>query len=150
MSDNKNMIPGISVKQQLGPALIQALILVILRLFTIPLRIWLGAMARLAELHEETRNESDSTKTTEFPVLDWFRRAWDGVILLWWVGGGIVVSFGLLGGIFIYGFMESLGGALMSTVVLYFSVIFISLMKESMILLLSIATNVESIRRKRS
>ena len=42
MSDDKNMIPGISVKQQLGPALIQALILVILRLFTIPLRIWLG------------------------------------------------------------------------------------------------------------
>ena len=109
-------------------------------------------MARLAELHEETRNESDSTKTTEFPVLDWFRRAWDGVILLWWVGGGIFVVFGFLGGIFIYGIMEAFATchSLRDRCALFLSYLYLVNERVNDSICYRLPHNVESIRRKRN
>ncbi|RUO25480.1 hypothetical protein CWE09_01715 [Aliidiomarina minuta] len=131
------------IQSQIGPAVIQALILCIVRFFTIPWRIWKGAAYRLATMREHAGSETDKSTTTEFPVFDWFRAAWDGVIFLSWFVGALIAVITLLGGIFNLGLFSGIAAAIGVLVYSYFAVILMSFFKESLILLLSIALNVE-------
>lgn len=130
------------LKSALVPAILQALIVCVLRVFTIPWAIWKGAALRLAEM----RNTSKSTKTTsttEFPVFEWFKISWDGLIFLSWFVGILMAVF-LAATAYRNGF-----GIFVSTLATtYFSVIGFSLAKEFLILALSIALNVEKIAKK--
>ncbi|TRW50175.1 hypothetical protein FM042_04900 [Aliidiomarina halalkaliphila] len=133
-----------------GPAVIQALILCVVRFFTIPWLIWKGAVFRLAALRQATEEDKNTEQTSEFPVFNWFRTAWDGIIFLSWPVTAIIATFALLGGL-INGYAEYAFGAFIITVVYgYFAVILMSLAKESLILFLSIALNVERIHAKQA
>lgn len=135
---------------KLGPAVIQALILCVVRFFTIPWMIWKGAVFRLAALRLATDEDKNTEQTSEFPVFNWFRTAWDGIIFLSWPVTLVIATIVLLGGLF-SGYAEYVLGAFFLTLIYaYFAVILMSLAKESLILILSIALNVERINAKQS
>lgn len=134
--------------QKIGPAIVQALIVCIVRFFTIPLSIWKGAALRLADRREAASGPDDGRAKSEFPVLDWIRTAWDGMIFLSWFVGAVAAILTLLGGMFSFGFLAGIGSAFAVLVYFYFSVILMSFFKESLILILSIATNVEKLVSK--
>ena len=136
------------VKEQFGAAVIQALIVCVVRFFTIPWRIWKGAVLRLAAQRHLNELDTDIEARTEFPVLSWFRMAWDGVILLSWPITFVVAFLGMLGGIFTGYATTAMGGFIVTLITAYFSVIFLSLAKESLMLILTIATNIETINSK--
>lgn len=147
MSQSSNQIAP-----ALLPAVLSALIVCVVRFFTIPWSIWKGAALRLADMRKRDEAEILAANRSEFPVFDWMRAAWDGVIFLSWFIGIIAsvmvfftVAFGYYGTLF--GGLSSMVGTLITT---YFSVIFMSLMKESMIIILSIALNVERLSRDKS
>ncbi|MGM0766748.1 MAG: hypothetical protein ACQEV6_01860 [Pseudomonadota bacterium] len=130
------------LKSALVPAVLQALIVCVLRVFTIPWAIWKGSALRLADM----RNASKSLKpsaNTEFPVFEWLKTSWDGLIFLSWFIG-LVMAFILGATAYRGGF-----GVFLSTIAsTYFGVIGLSLAKEFLILALSIALNVEKISKK--
>lgn len=136
------------VKEQFGSALVQALIVCIGRFFTIPWRIWKGAVLRLAAQRHLDEVDTNIEARTEFPVFSWFRTAWDGVILLSWPITVVVAFLGMLGGIFGGYATTAMGGFIISLITAYFSVILLSLTKESLVLVLTIATNIEKINSK--
>lgn len=138
------------LKEQLFPAIIQALIVCILRFFTIPWSIWKGAALRLAERRQAASDPNDESGKSEFPVFDWIRSAWDGLIFLSWFVGVVVAVFTLFGVMFTVGFFSGIGSAIGVLVYFYFAVILMSFFKESLILLLSIAMNVEKLASKSS
>ena len=134
------------------PAVISALIVCVVRFFTIPWSIWKGAALRLADMRHRDEAEVIASSRSEFPVFDWLRAAWDGMIFLSWFIGIILsvmtfftVAFGYYGTFFTG--LTSMVGALILT---YFSVITMSLMKESLIIILSIALNVERLSRDKN
>ncbi|RUO33350.1 hypothetical protein [Aliidiomarina soli] len=131
-----------------GPAVVQALILCVVRFFTIPWKIWKGAVFRLAALRNMSDEDKSVAETSEFPVFDWFRTAWDGIILLSWPVAIIIAVLAFLGGLFNGYAAYALGGAVATLIYAYFAVILMSLMKESLILILTIALNVERINAK--
>lgn len=136
------------IQGNFAPALIQALILCVVRFFTIPWGIWKGALLRLAaarNMDEEAKNVEESS---EFPVFNWFRMAWDGIIFLSWPVMIIIGLLGLLGGIFSGYVSIAMGSFVMLMIYSYFAVILLSLFKESFILMLTIAANVEKINAK--
>lgn len=133
---------------KLGAAVVQALILCVVRLFTIPWQIWTGAALRLAELRTASSADKAISATSEFPVFNWFRTAWDGIIFLSWFVVAIAAVFILFGGLFAGQFIYGLGGALAAIIWGYFAVILMSLAKESLILVLTIALNVEQMNRR--
>lgn len=133
---------------KLGPAVIQALILCVVRLFTIPWQIWSGAALRLAELRTASDTDKAMSATSEFPVFNWFRTAWDGIIFLSWFVVAIVAVFILVGSLFSGYFIYGIGGAVGALIYGYFAVILMSLAKESLILILTIALNVEQMNRR--
>lgn len=138
------------LQEKLVPAIIQALIICILRFFTIPWSIWKGAAMRLAERRQAASNPNDDNSKSEFPVFDWIRSAWDGLIFLSWFVGVIVAVFTLFGVMFSVGFFSGIGSAIGVVLYFYFAVILMSFFKESLILLLSIAMNVEKLASKSS
>lgn len=146
MSQLKN-----EITPALLPAVISALIVCVVRFFTIPWSIWKGAALRLADMRHRDDAEKQSSERTEFPVFDWLRTAWDGMIFLSWFVGALIslmtfftVAFSYFGS-FIGG-LSAMIGVLITT---YFSVIAMSLMKESLIIILSIALNVERLSKEK-
>lgn len=140
--------PSHSLKEQILPAILEALILSIVRFFTIPWRIWTGAAFRLAAARRSAKN-SESLHQSEFPVLEWFRSAWDALIFLSWFAGALIAIITFLGNISALGFFNALAAAIAILIYSYFSVILMSLLKESLILILSIALNVETLAKKK-
>jgi hypothetical protein len=138
------------LQEKLGPAIIQALIVCILRFFTIPWSIWKGAALRLAERRQASGDQNDETSKSEFPVFDWIRSAWDGLIFLSWFIGVVVALGTLFGVMFNVGFFSGIGSGIAVLLYFYFSVILMSLFKESLILMLTIAMNVEKLVNKTS
>lgn len=136
------------IQGNFGPALIQALILCIVRFFTIPWRIWKGALFRLAALRNMDAADRNVEESTEFPVFNWFRMAWDGIIFLSWPVTFIIAFLGMLGGLFSGYASYALGGFVVTLIYTYFAVIALSLAKESLILILTIAANLEKINAK--
>lgn len=136
------------LQQKIGPAIIQALIVCIVRFFTIPWSIWKGAALRLAERREASGKPDDGNSKSEFPVFDWIRTAWDGLIFLSWFVGAVVTVITLFGVMFSVGFFSGIGSAVGVVLYFYFSVILMSFFKESLILMLSIAMNVEKLANK--
>lgn len=141
--------PNNQIAPALIPAILSALIVCVVRFFTIPWSIWKGAALRLADMRKRDEAENLAADRSEFPVFDWLRAAWDGAIFLSWFIGIIAsvmvfftVAFSYYGTLF--GGLSSMVGTLITT---YFSVIFMSLMKESLIVILSIALNVERLSR---
>lgn len=124
------------------PAVLQALIVCVLRVFTIPWTIWKGAALRLAEMRDSSKSLKP-TSSTEFPVFEWLKTSWDGIIFLSWFVG-VVMAFILAANAYMGGF-----GIFLSTLAsTYFGVIGLSLAKEFLILALSIALNVEKISKR--
>ena len=70
------------------------------------------------------------------------------MIYLSWFVGAVATILTLLGGMFSFGFLAGIGSAFAVLVYFYFSVILMSFFKESLILILSIATNVEKLVSK--
>lgn len=143
--------PSNHVTSALLPAVISALIVCVVRFFTIPWSIWKGAALRLAAMRQRDDAEKLASSRSEFPVFDWLRAAWDGLIFLSWFIGAILsvvtfftVAFGYYGS-FVSGLSSMIGGLILT----YFSVITMSLMKESLIIILSIALNVERLSQER-
>lgn len=136
------------LQEKLGPAVIQALIVCVVRFFTIPWSIWKGAALRLAERRQAAGNPDDASSKSEFPVFDWIRAAWDGLIFLSWFVGAVVAVITLFGVMFRVGFFSGIGSAIGVVVYFYFAVILMSFFKESLILLLAIAMNVEKLANK--
>lgn len=130
------------LKSAILPAALQALIVCVLRVFTIPWTIWKGATLRLAEMRNSSKSVGEKTNT-EFPVFEWLKFSWDGAIFLSWFVG-IVVS-AIMAASAYRGEMGIFFGGIMTT---YFGVIGLSLAKEFLILALSIALNVEKISGK--
>lgn len=138
------------VQQKIGPAIVQALIVCIVRFFTIPWSIWKGSALRLADRREAASKPDDGSSKSEFPVFDWIRTAWDGLIFLSWFIGAAVAVITLFGMMFSVGFFSGIGGAIGVLLYFYFSVILMSFFKESLIIILSIAMNVEKLANKSS
>ena len=102
-------------------------------------------MRRLCLCDEEKVTSSKS----EFPVFDWFRAAWDGAIFLSWFIGILVSVVALIGGSMGYGgLMQGIAAGVTVLVYFYFAVIGMSLLKEGLILVLSIALNMERLVNK--
>ena len=137
-----------SIQGKFGPAFIQALILCVVRFFTIPWRIWKGTAFRLAAMREMNDEDRTVDETSEFPVFTWIKTAWDGIIFLSWPVIAVVAFIVLIGGLFTSYAATALGVFLLTLIYGYFSVIMLSLFKESLILLLTIAINVERIMKK--
>ena len=133
------------------PAVISALIVCVVRFFTIPWSIWKGAALRLADLRQRNEAEVLASSRSEFPVFDWLRTAWDGLIFLSWFIGILIslitfftVAFSYFGTVI--GGLSAMIGVLITT---YFSVIGMSLAKETLIIILSIALNVERLSKEK-
>ncbi|MDQ6993075.1 MAG: hypothetical protein Q9M31_06330 [Mariprofundus sp.] len=133
------------IKENILSASLQALKLLIIRFFTIPFTIWTGSLVRLAEQWKET--PSTDEVATEFPIFDWFKSAWDAVILLLWPIGVIAFVFSFLSGIFssYIPFGAGLATAFGCLIGFYFAPISASLMKEMLVLFLSMAQSLEKI-----
>ena len=146
MSQHKN-----DLTPALLPAVISALIVCVVRFFTIPWSIWKGAALRLADMRKQDNAQKLASSRSEFPVFDWLKAAWDGTIFLSWFVGvimSLVVFFSVASsyyGSFLSG-ISSLIGTLITT---YFSVILMSLAKESLIIILSIARPVERLSQEK-
>lgn len=132
-----------NVKDNFIPALLQAFIICIVRFFTIPFQIWRGSLTRLAE--QRKQSSASSTSDTEFPVLSWFKSAWDGVIVLSWVISLIVFVFLLFTAFNSYYPGMVITAALGNLCASYFAPIALSLTKEFLTLFLSMALNLEAI-----
>lgn len=141
--------PGAAVESRhvVGAAFLQALQLVILRLFTIPYSIWYGAALRLSDVSMK-QGSARGEERSEFPVFDWYRRAADGVIYLSWYLFAFLAIIALLGGFYDDGFVSGIGAMLGTLVGGYFFVIPMSLLKEGLIVIFSIAMNVERMARE--
>jgi len=139
------------LKNDLGPALIpaalSALLICVVRFFTIPWSIWKGAVLRLADMRQQDEVQKLASSRSEFPVFDWLRAAWDGLIFLSWFVGAILslVTFFTVAFSYFGNFGTGLAAMISTLITTYFSVIFMSLAKESLIVILSIALNVERI-----
>lgn len=139
------------LKNDLAPALIpaalSALLICVVRFFTIPWSIWKGAALRLADMRQQDETQKLVSSRSEFPVFDWLRAAWDGLIFLSWFIGAILslVTFFTVAFSYFGTFGSGLAAMISGLITTYFSVIFMSLAKESLIVILSIALNVERI-----
>lgn len=136
-----------TLQSHIIPAAIQAIIIAVVRLFTIPWDIWHGAMLRLSEKRAD--KTKDSNTSSEFPVFEWFKSLWDAAIFLAWfvaIISSVVTFFSIVS----WSFMGALSAAVAVIISGYFSVILMSLAKEALILILSIALNVERISIARS
>jgi|SRR5690554_933652 len=138
-----------TIKEQLVPAIIQSLLIIVVRFFTIPWEIWSGAASRLSESRTLSRETPESHRAkSEFPVLEWFKSSWDAAIFLSWFIGIIVAVIGLIAGTH-WSFSAGLIAAVTTLLYSYFGVILMSLLKEGLILILSIALNVEKIAQSK-
>ncbi|MDR5900286.1 hypothetical protein QC823_15045 [Halomonas vilamensis] len=144
MSQLKNdVIPA------LLPAVISALFVCVVRFFTIPWSIWKGAALRLADMRQRDDTEKVVSSRSEFPVFDWLRAAWDGLIFLSWFIGALISLVSMVGMVFAFGLFEGIAALILGLVYTYFSVIAMSIAKESLIIILSIALNVERISKEK-
>lgn len=142
MSQLKNdLVPA------LIPAALSALLICVVRFFTIPWSIWKGAALRLADMRQQDETQKLVSSRSEFPVFDWLRAAWDGLIFLSWFVGALLSLMSFFAVAFSYfgNFGTGLAAMISTLITTYFSVIFMSLAKESLIVILSIALNVERI-----
>lgn len=138
-----------TIKKQLVPAIIQSLLIIVVRFFTIPWEIWSGAASRLSESRTLSRETPVSHRAkSEFPVFEWFKSSWDAAIFLSWFIGIIVAVIGLIAGTH-WSFSAGLIAAVTTLLYSYFGVILMSLLKEGLILILSIALNVEKIAQSK-
>ena len=146
MSQLKN-----DIAPALLPAVVSALIVCVVRFFTIPWSIWKGAALRLADMRQRDEAEVLASSRSEFPVFDWLRTAWDGLIFLSWFIGAIMalMAFFTVAFSFYGGFLSGISAMIGTLVTTYFSVIVMSLAKESLIIILSIALNVERISKEK-
>nr|WP_163501619.1 hypothetical protein [Halomonas socia] len=146
MSQLKN-----DIAPALLPAVVSALIVCVVRFFTIPWSIWKGAALRLADMRQRDEAEELASSRSEFPVFDWLRTAWDGLIFLSWFIGAIMglMAFFTVAFSFYGGFLSGISAMIGTLVTTYFSVIVMSLAKESLIIILSIALNVERISKEK-
>jgi uncharacterized membrane protein len=124
-------------------AAIQAVIVCVLRVFSIPITIWKGAVHRLAKAYNSGNDDGSLRTDTEFPVLEWMKSSWDGMIVLSWVLTPILFIF-----IANAGYRFDWGTFILGLFWTYFGVIFLSLTKEALVLVLSIALNVERLANK--
>ncbi len=118
------------LKKNFVPALLSAVIICFLKVFTLPWEIWTGTVIRLAKIRQDPLK--DTLEDSEFPVLFWVKAAFDGLLFL-------AYPFVLL--FMIVGLFNSGPSALW----LYFVPIPYSIIKEFMTLGLSIALNLEKI-----
>ncbi|WP_394242546.1 hypothetical protein [Vibrio astriarenae] len=132
------------LKKDLLPAFIQALILCIVRVFTIPYQIWSGAVTRLAEQRKLPMQEQ---KDTEFPVLYWFKSAWDGAIVLSWVVAVLMFVFAVFAAFNTYNPSFVITAAFGQLLIAYFYPIGLSITKELLTLFLSMALNLEKLAK---
>jgi hypothetical protein len=127
-------------------AIVEAFSVCVMRVFTISLSIWKGSAHRLAKKHERGDDDDVALRTdTEFPVFEWMKASWDGVIFLSWFVMPLIVIYAA-GGDYRYDW----GTFWIGMILTYFMVIPLSLSKEALVLLLSIALNVERISYKTS
>lgn len=126
-------------------ATIEAFMVCVVRIFTISLSIWKGSAHRLAQKQNDDDAYATLRTDTEFPVFEWMKASWDGVIFLSWIVMPWIIIFGANMG---YRFDWSTFWAGM--IATYFMVIPLSLTKEALVLILSIALNVERISYKTS
>lgn len=131
-----------SFVQTLLSASWQAFIICVMRVFTIPWTIWTGAARRLASMRATSKSNQLPTDT-EFPVFEWLKASWDGFILFA-PFIGLIASIFAASNTYGNGFPVFFMGLVMS----YFSIILVSLTKEGLVLMLSIALNVEKISNK--
>lgn len=140
------------VPKHIAPALLQALKVCIVRFFTIPWAIWSGSGLRLAALGNRSAEDSAHAQKSEFPVFDWLRNAWDGIIFLSWFVCAFLAVISLI--VQMSSRYGSIGAGIGSAVGIllagYFQVILMSLIKESLIMFLSIALNVEKLANRKS
>lgn len=135
-----------TLSEQFAPAFIQALIVCIVRMFTIPWSIWKGATIRLSQMRTLPAQEENQQSASEFPVLEWSKICWDGIIFLSWI---VIPLFSFIGAW--YGSERFTAGlfALFSAMFMtYFLTILLSLLKESMFLMVSVALNIEKLVNK--
>ncbi len=135
------------LKKNFLSALIQALMICIVKVFTIPMEIWTGAVERLATQRTERLKGENST---EFPVLYWFKSAWDGAIFLSWIIALIVFLFAFFSAFATYDPMYFITMAVGQLISCYFLPILLSLLKESLTLFLSMALNLEKLAGNKS
>ncbi|MGR5431093.1 hypothetical protein ACPV56_14070 [Vibrio astriarenae] len=133
------------LKKDLFPAFVQALILCIVRVFTIPYQIWSGAVTRLAQQRQTPVQEQ---KDTEFPVLYWFKSAWDGAIVLSWIVAVLMFVFALFAAFNTYNPSFLITAAFGQLLMAYFYPIGISITKELLTLFLSMALNLEKLAKE--
>lgn len=127
-------------------ATIEAFMVCVVRVFTISLSIWKGSAHRLAQKQNDGDNDYAGLKTdTEFPVFEWMKASWDGVIFLSWLVMPFIILFAASSG-----YRFDWGTFWIGMIATYFMVIPLSLTKEGLVLILSIALNVERISYKTS
>ncbi|MCE8025778.1 hypothetical protein [Billgrantia aerodenitrificans] len=133
------------------PAALSALLICVVRFFVIPWSIWKGAALRLADMRKQDEAQKLVSSRSEFPVFDWLRAAWDGLIFLSWFIGAILslVAFFAVAFSYFGTFVTGLSAMISTLITTYFSVIFMSLAKESLIIILSIALNVERLAQNK-
>lgn len=141
-----------NIKSNFIPALIQAFITCILKFITMPWHIWNRSMMRLAGLQKSESTDDTQMTMDEFPVFEWIRISWDGVIFFSWIIAAItfviqiISSFRLMS----YNFSMFLGLTVSSFVLLYLMPLWLSFLKESFTLLLSMARNLEKLSKHNS
>ncbi|WP_017431232.1 hypothetical protein [Vreelandella jeotgali] len=155
--DNNTPHTENDIGQAIAPAIISALLICVVRFFTIPWSIWKGAALRLADMRRKKQETEDNAMRSEFPVLDWFRASWDGLIFLSWFFGVLAsvlgmafMAFTLAGNPYGPGAGSAIWVLISGLIYTYFSVIAMSLAKEGLILILSIALNVEKLANART
>lgn len=127
-------------------ATIEAFMVCVVRVFTISLSIWKGSAHRLAKKQNDGDDDYAELKTdTEFPVFEWMKASWDGVIFLSWIVMPLIVMYAAGGG-----YRYDWSTFWIGMIATYFMVIPLSLTKEALVLILSIALNVERISYKTS
>lgn len=146
MSQLKN-----EITPNLLPAVISALIVCVVRFLTIPWSIWKGSALRLADMRQRDEAQVLAANRSEFPVFDWLRAAWDGLIFLSWFIGAIISLMAFFTVAFSHysSLLSGISAMLGTLVTTYFSVIGMSLAKESLIIILSIALNVERLSKEK-
>ena len=122
-----------SLKENLLPALIRALVICLLKVFVLPWEIWTGTVTRLAQIQKN--DATDNVENSEFPVMVWLKTAFDGFLFL---GYPVILLFMIIS-------LFNVGG---SVLIMYFMPIPYSIFKEMMTLGLSIALNLEKVAQK--
>lgn len=126
-------------------AAVEAFMVCVVRVFTISLSIWKGSAHRLAKKQNDSDDDGAAAlrTDTEFPVFEWMKASWDGVIFLSWFVMPAITIYAANGG-----YRFDWGTFWAGMTMTYFLVIPLSLTKEALVLILSIALNVERISYK--